>query len=103
MAWKEVSRDEFTTFLASYGAPLERDVYTIAEPPVVQYNDFGLGKWPDSVVAQTRPEQPAYPEHGFPAMPAKFWLRSDEDADPRREEMIRNDAFGDVSGMGRRG
>ena len=30
-----------------------RDVFGASEPPLITYNDFSLGVWPDSVVAWT--------------------------------------------------
>lgn len=43
--------EEYKTFLENYPRPLERDVSGISDPPILQYNDFTLGIWPESVVA----------------------------------------------------
>jgi hypothetical protein len=48
---KPVAEDVFRDYLRSYPAPLKRNVSHIYEPPLVTYNDFRLGKWPESVVA----------------------------------------------------
>lgn len=50
---KKVSKSEFYKFINGYQRKLERDVYGVCDPPVVTYNDFKLGNWPDSVVAKT--------------------------------------------------
>jgi|TARA_A100001391_G_scaffold33224_2_gene17976 hypothetical protein len=51
MESKEVSAEEFNTFLENYPFPLEKDVTGISEPPTLTYNDFSEGKvWPESVV-----------------------------------------------------
>ena len=49
--WKSVNREQFEEFLASYPRSLERDVAFTHEPPVLNYNDFTLGNWPESMVA----------------------------------------------------
>jgi hypothetical protein len=49
---KPVTKEEFERFIASYPRPLDRDIMRMAEPPVVTYNDFSLGMWPLSIVAQ---------------------------------------------------
>lgn len=51
--YKRISKIEFYKFIISYPRKLERDVYGVCDPPVVTYNDFELGNWPDSVVAKT--------------------------------------------------
>ena len=84
MSWKEVPHGEFVAFLASYGAPLDRREYREGWTTLV---DGGL----DAEVARSDG--------------ARFYLWTDDppaDQDAR-EAMIRSDAFGDVSGMGRRG
>lgn len=84
MAWKEVPRGEFELFLASYGEPLvkvpDAEGTTMCDPSL-----------DPSGVARTDG--------------AKFFLWTDEPPDDleAREAMIRSGAFGDVSGMGRRG
>lgn len=45
------SKEEFDAFIASYHRPLVHDVLRTVEPERIQYNDFTLGNWPDSVVA----------------------------------------------------
>jgi hypothetical protein len=49
---KRVTEAEFAAFLKVYPRKLEADVYAIPEPPWVQYNDFTLGNWPESIVAE---------------------------------------------------
>lgn len=51
--FKRVVEKEFYNFLKNYKRPLDRDCYAVCEPPSITYNDFSLGKWPDSVVAKT--------------------------------------------------
>lgn len=46
------TKEEFDAFIANHPRPLERDVVAFCEPPRVQFNDFSLGNWPASVVAQ---------------------------------------------------
>jgi hypothetical protein len=48
---KPCTAEEFDSFLKAYPRPLERDVAGMYEPPLVTYNDFTLGNWPESVVA----------------------------------------------------
>ena len=48
---REVAKEEFDKFLIQYPNKLKRDVNQIFCPPVVSYNDFSIGDWPDSVVA----------------------------------------------------
>lgn len=55
---KPVTKEEFEQFILSYPRPLDRDVARMAEPPVVTYNDFSLGMWPQSVVARHTFEEP---------------------------------------------
>ena len=85
MAWKEVSRDEFTTFVASYGTLLELS------------RAGTMGKMV-TIVDQANENTPIARSDG-----ARFWLHSDDEpADvATREEMIRNDAFGDIANMGK--
>ena len=49
---KKVGKDEYLKFIGEYPRRLERDVCGISEPPLVTYNDFTRGKWPESVVAK---------------------------------------------------
>jgi len=46
-----VTKEEFDKFIQAYPRELLRDVFHANEPPIVTYNDFTLGDWPDSVVA----------------------------------------------------
>lgn len=50
---KEVTKQEFIDFCNSYPRSLARDVCGISDPPAVSYNDFEIGWWPLSVVANT--------------------------------------------------
>ncbi len=52
--WKQVNKEEFKQFLASYPRHLDVDVTGICDPPLITYNDFTLADcWPYSVVAKT--------------------------------------------------
>jgi hypothetical protein len=46
------TKAQFDEFLANYPRQLEHDVLAICQPERVQYNDFTLGSWPRSVVAE---------------------------------------------------
>jgi len=48
---RKVSEEEFNAFVSAYGKDLETNVARMYEPPLKTYNDFALGKWPESVVA----------------------------------------------------
>ena len=50
---KSVSKAEFYEFIEAYPRPLVKDVCGICDPPVISWNDFMFGVWPDSVVART--------------------------------------------------
>lgn len=50
---KQVTKQEFDEFIASYPRHLERDVCGICDPPAVSYNDWEIGWWSRSVVAST--------------------------------------------------
>lgn len=50
---ENVDKKTFEKYIKQYPRKLERDVCGICEPPIVSYNDFSLGKWPDSIVAKT--------------------------------------------------
>ena len=53
MKYKQVSRDEFFSFVKSWPRSLEWDVAGMCEPPLGSYNDFSDGKvWPESMVAK---------------------------------------------------
>ena len=64
-ALREVSREQYLEFRLNYPRKLERDVYSVAEPPVVTDNDFTLGDWPESVVAKIVCRSPAEPDAYF--------------------------------------
>ena len=51
--FKDVTKQEFDEFIASYPRHLERDVCGICEPPAVSYNDWEIGWWSRSIVANT--------------------------------------------------
>lgn len=57
-----VNRTDFDAFLKAYPRPLVRDVAGMCEPPLVTFNDFSLGKWPECIVAShclnDRPDDP---------------------------------------------
>lgn len=44
--WKEVSKDEFISFIKNYPAPLETNVVHICEPPQLEFYDFSLDEKP---------------------------------------------------------
>lgn len=46
-----VSEDEYYDFLESYPREIERNVSSVCDPPVISYNDFKLGNFPDSIIA----------------------------------------------------
>jgi len=53
--FKQVSREQYESFVASYPNKLSYDVTCICEPPMGSYNDFSDGKvWPESMVAKVR-------------------------------------------------
>lgn len=43
--------EEFDAFLAAYPRTLVTDVARICEPPMMSWNDFTIGVWPQSAVA----------------------------------------------------
>jgi hypothetical protein len=47
---RECSEAELQAFVAAYPRALVVDVYRVPEPPVVTWNDFSLGVWPQSIV-----------------------------------------------------
>lgn len=51
--FKDVTKQEFDEFIASYPRHLERDVCGICNPPAISYNDWEIGWWSRSVVAST--------------------------------------------------
>lgn len=52
---KNVTKEEFEAFIKAfikaYPHPLRLDVAMMYEPPLLTYNDFALGNWPESIVA----------------------------------------------------
>ncbi|PZQ99227.1 MAG: hypothetical protein DI533_00525 [Cereibacter sphaeroides] len=76
---KEVGKDEFDAFLASYPRQLVRDVYGAGEPPMVNYNDFTLGEWPESIVAYHFLYGPPVKENGvWKDSPPHGWKIKDD-------------------------
>jgi hypothetical protein len=57
------TQQELENFVAAYPRKLERDVFGACEPPLVTYNDWTLGAWPESVVAS---HHMGYPEGSPP-------------------------------------
>lgn len=51
--YKQVTKQEFDKFIASYPRHLERDVCGICDFPAISYNDWEIGWWSRSVVAST--------------------------------------------------
>ena len=51
MKKRTVTEAEMRAHIAAWPRPLARDVAYMYEPPVVTFNDFTLGPWPESVVA----------------------------------------------------
>lgn len=51
--YKQVTKQEFDEFIASYPRHLERDVCGICDFPAISYNDWEIGWWSRSVVAST--------------------------------------------------
>jgi len=63
---RSVTKEEFDAFLLGYGKRLDRDVYQVSDPPVVTWNDFTLGVWPESIVASARLQRDgSLPLEGF--------------------------------------
>jgi len=50
--FRDCSKKEMIAFIKDYPRQLERDVAGMFEPPLVTFNDFTLGNWPESVVAK---------------------------------------------------
>lgn len=48
----KVTKKRFTTFIRTYPSTLNKDVAGFFDPPLITYNDFSLGDWPDSIVAK---------------------------------------------------
>ena len=53
----KVSKEDFVSFINNYHIKYNReliyDVYAACMPPLITYNDFSFGSWPNSVVAKT--------------------------------------------------
>lgn len=47
----QVTKEELLNFVKNYGSKLDVDTCQIFTPPLVTFNDFTKGKWPESVVA----------------------------------------------------
>lgn len=52
---KECTKEEFDQYLNEYQGTLRGTVCHICMPPVINYNDFKLGNWPESMVAMKKP------------------------------------------------
>lgn len=63
MSPRNVTQAEFEEHLRSWPRPLERDIFGAFEPPLVTYNDFTFGNWPESVVASTDLEHTTFRIH----------------------------------------
>jgi len=50
--FREVTEAEIAEWVAAYPRPLVKDLYRIADPHILTWNDFALGVWPESVVAK---------------------------------------------------
>ena len=48
---RQVTKEEMLAHVAAWPRPLKIDVLGTFDPPLITYNDFTLGKWPDSVIA----------------------------------------------------
>ena len=57
---RQVTYAELLEFLSEYPRPLKRHLYTIGEPPQLQWGDFTLGEWPNCVVATSSSESEAW-------------------------------------------
>lgn len=49
--YKEVNQEEFFKFIKEYPRKIDFNVTGICEPPQASYNDFSLGKYPESIIA----------------------------------------------------
>ena len=72
--WKKVTKEEFEQYLKNYPRELETDVNGICEPPLVTYNDFTLGKYPQSIVAKYYNNKMGYE----PDRPIEYYIRGME-------------------------
>lgn len=50
--WKNVTKEELEKFVRKYPRKLEKHEVMICSPPLLTYNDFEIGEYPDSVVAK---------------------------------------------------
>lgn len=50
MSKRPVTPEELREFVANYPRRPETDVWGVSEPPMITWNDFTLGNWPESVV-----------------------------------------------------
>lgn len=48
---RQVTREEFESFIHRYPSKLEKDFYAIADPPWLLYHDFERGEGWDALVA----------------------------------------------------
>jgi hypothetical protein len=48
---KSVSKEEFDNHIKHWPRPLVKDCYAAFDPPMISYNDFTYGYWPESIVA----------------------------------------------------
>ena len=61
MKRRYVSEQEHAAFIAAYPRKLETHALTIVEPPMIAWNDFSLGDYPESIVAsKVMDEPPSY-------------------------------------------
>ncbi len=70
MNYKEVTKNKFDEFIKIYPGKLVRDVYGVFDPPLITYNDFKFGDWPDSVVAYYNDCRASV----FPDEPIKYFI-----------------------------
>lgn len=59
----ECTEFELKEYIRKYPRELVKDICGTFEPPLVTYNDFTLGKWPNSIVARYFD---GYPENSLP-------------------------------------
>ena len=53
-SFKQVSKEEFATWLNAYPRKLTHNCVGYVEPPMHTYNDFTTGDWPESIVAKMK-------------------------------------------------
>jgi len=49
---RECTKEEFDSFVKMYPKELSRRKHGMFEPPLITYDDWQYGKWPDSTVAR---------------------------------------------------